>query len=244
MSSILTEALCEDFNPDLFLTDPDLTASYARDRTGSYFGLPLAVARPRATEDVAAIMVRCAELNLRVVPQGGLTGLVGAAVSDANEPEIVVLLDHALAIEIDPDEPLHVLQAQEQAAGCDYGRERMAGAGNADGDVLLRGRMHERSQFVFGTRLRLVPGDEGLVANPIAPVAARPQLRRRLLRHISHAVVPLDRRTSPVNRLTPKKLCCRAPLPLQVATWLCLRAEAISASNSSSRSIVTGFTRW
>jgi hypothetical protein len=121
MSSVLTEALCEDFNPDLFLTDPDLTASYARDRTGSYFGLPLAVARPRTTEDVAAIMVRCAELNLRVVPQGGLTGLVGAAVSDANEPEIVVLLDHALAIEVDADEPLHVLQAQEQAAGSTTG---------------------------------------------------------------------------------------------------------------------------
>src|ERR1700683_3994733 len=90
--------------------------------------------------------------------------------------------DHALAIEVDADEPLHVLQAQEQAAGCDYGRERMAGAGDADGDILLRGCMHERSQFVFGTRLRLVPPDEGLVANPIAPVAARPQLRRRLLR--------------------------------------------------------------
>ncbi len=39
MSSVLTEALCKDFNPDLFVTDPDLTASYARDRTGSYFGL-------------------------------------------------------------------------------------------------------------------------------------------------------------------------------------------------------------
>ena len=29
MSSALTEALCKDFNPDLFLTDPDLTASCA-----------------------------------------------------------------------------------------------------------------------------------------------------------------------------------------------------------------------
>ena len=139
-------------------------------------------------------MVRCAELNLRVALQGGLTGLVGAAVSDANEPEIVVLLDHAFAIEVDADEPLHVLQAQEQAAGCDYGRERMAGAGNADGDILLRGRMHERGQFVFGTRLRLVPGDEGLVANPVAPVPARPQLRRRRLRDVSHFVIPLTAR--------------------------------------------------
>ena len=114
MSSALTEALCKDFNPDLFLTDPDLTASYARDRTGSYFGRPLAVARPRTTADVAAIMVRGAELNLRAVPQGGLTGLVGAAVSDANEPEIVVLLDRMnLVRSVDP-----VGYAMVVEAGC------------------------------------------------------------------------------------------------------------------------------
>ena len=114
MSSDLTEALCKDFDPDLFLTDPDLTASYARDRTGSYFGLPLAVARPRATQDVAAIMVRCAKLNLRAVPQGGLTGLVGAGVSDVNEPEIVVLLDRMnLVRSVDP-----VGYAMVVEAGC------------------------------------------------------------------------------------------------------------------------------
>jgi FAD/FMN-containing dehydrogenase len=114
MSSALTEALCKDLNPDLFLTDPDLSASYVRDRTGSYFGLPLAVARPRTTEDVAAILVRCAELNLRAVPQGGLTGLVGAAVSDANEPEIVVLLDRMnLVRSVDP-----VGYAMVVEAGC------------------------------------------------------------------------------------------------------------------------------
>ncbi len=114
MSSAQTEALREGFNPDLFLTDPDLTASYARDRTGSYFGVPLAVARPRTTEEVAALMVRCAELSLRAVPQGGLTGLVGAAVSDANEPEIVVLLDRMNSVRsVDP-----VGYAMVVEAGC------------------------------------------------------------------------------------------------------------------------------
>jgi hypothetical protein len=54
--------------------------------------------------------------------------------------------------------------------------------------------MHKRGQFVFRTRLRLVLGDEGLVANPIAPVPARPQPRRRRLRDISHVVIPLTAR--------------------------------------------------
>src|SRR5208337_4022499 len=69
----------------------------------------------------------------------------------------------------------------------------MAGPGDADGKILSRGFAHERSQFVFRTRLRLVPGDEGLVANPVAPVAARPELRRRRLRDIGHISPPRPR---------------------------------------------------
>ena len=102
--------------------------------------------------------------------------------------------DDALAIEVGADEPLHVRQAQQQAAGCDDWCERMAGAGYADGKILTRSLAHERSQFVLRTRLRLVPGDEGLVANPIAPVAARPELRRRRVRDTNHVVIPLTAR--------------------------------------------------
>jgi FAD/FMN-containing dehydrogenase len=91
-------ALRAGFETDLFLTDPDITVSYARDRTGAYFGLPLAVARPRSTAELSAVMVRCAEIGVGVVPQGGLTGLVGAAVSNADDPEVVVLLDRMSAV--------------------------------------------------------------------------------------------------------------------------------------------------
>lgn len=92
------DALRAGFEPDLFITDPDITASYARDRTGAYFGLPLAVARPRSAEELSAIVIRAAELGIGMVPQGGLTGLVGAAVSDPDTPELVVLLDRMSAI--------------------------------------------------------------------------------------------------------------------------------------------------
>lgn len=86
------------FAPDLFVTDPDIMASYARDRTGGYFGMPLVVARPRSTAELSALMLRCADLNLGVVPQGGLTGLVGAGVSHPDQPEVVVLMDRMTAI--------------------------------------------------------------------------------------------------------------------------------------------------
>ncbi len=86
-------ALLEGFDRDLFVTDPDINASYALDRTKAYFGMPFAVARPRTAEELAAVVKRCVELGLGIVPQGGLTGLVGAAVSAADEAEVVVLLD-------------------------------------------------------------------------------------------------------------------------------------------------------
>ena len=47
-----------------------------------------------------------------IVPQGGSTGLVGAAVSDANEPEVVVLLDRMNAVRsIDPTGYAMVVEA-------------------------------------------------------------------------------------------------------------------------------------
>ena len=90
--------LRDGFSPDLFITDPDITASYARDRTGAYVGTPFAVARPHTAADLSAIMIRCGELSLGVVPQGGLTGLVGAGVSGAAEPEVVVILDRMTTV--------------------------------------------------------------------------------------------------------------------------------------------------
>ncbi len=101
--AVSLDALRRELAPDLFTADADFMASYARDRTGRYYGLPFAVARPRTTDEVAAVVRRCADLGLGVVPQGGLTGLVGAAVSDAEEPEVVVRLDRMNAVRsVDP----------------------------------------------------------------------------------------------------------------------------------------------
>jgi FAD/FMN-containing dehydrogenase len=97
------DALANGFAADVFTNDPEWMESYARDRTGRYYGLPFAVARPRTVDEVAAVVRRCVDLNLGIVPQGGLTGLVGAAVSDAEEPEVVMLLDRMNAVRsVDP----------------------------------------------------------------------------------------------------------------------------------------------
>ncbi|MFD5557847.1 FAD-binding oxidoreductase [Streptomyces sp. NPDC127068] len=61
-------------------TDPDVTASYARD-TASFCaaGVPAAVVLPRTVEQVQHVMRTATELRVPVVPQGARTGLSGGA---------------------------------------------------------------------------------------------------------------------------------------------------------------------
>ncbi|BCP55239.1 oxidoreductase [Kaistia sp. 32K] len=77
----------------MLLSDGADTDRYGRDWTGDHRGRPLAVALPRSVEEVSMLMRCCHELRLHVVPQGGLTGLVGAAVPSHPDGEVVVSLE-------------------------------------------------------------------------------------------------------------------------------------------------------
>ena len=97
------DRLIDELPPDLFVTSPEALEPYARDWTGDHYGLPLAVVRPRSVEDLSTLMRRCHDLRLPVLPQGGLTGLVGAAVAAPNRREVVVSLERMTAVRaIDP----------------------------------------------------------------------------------------------------------------------------------------------
>src|SRR6266700_1220533 len=74
------------------LTAAEDLARYSRDWSGDHFGRPLAVARPASVAEMSALMRRCHEERIPVVPQGGLTGLVGAAVA-ADGGEMVISLE-------------------------------------------------------------------------------------------------------------------------------------------------------
>ncbi len=74
------------------LTEAADLARYSRDWSGDHYGRPLAVARPSSVEEVSALMRFCHAERIPVVPQGGLTGLVGAAVA-TDGGEIVISLE-------------------------------------------------------------------------------------------------------------------------------------------------------
>jgi D-lactate dehydrogenase (cytochrome) len=67
-------------------------ATYATDWRRRYAGTPLVVVKPATTAEVAQIVRACADARAAIVPQGGNTGLCGAATPDASGSQIVLNL--------------------------------------------------------------------------------------------------------------------------------------------------------
>ncbi len=67
-------------------------APYLIDQRKDYLGRAPMVVRPASTEEVSKILVICNETGTKVVPQGGNTGLVGAATPDDTGDQILISL--------------------------------------------------------------------------------------------------------------------------------------------------------
>jgi FAD/FMN-containing dehydrogenase len=66
---------------------------YVVDWRGRYRGRARAVVKPGSTQEVAAVVKLCAQRGIAITPQGGNTGMCGAATPDAAERNIVIRLD-------------------------------------------------------------------------------------------------------------------------------------------------------
>jgi FAD/FMN-containing dehydrogenase len=78
--------------PAGLITSPTEVAPYATDWRKRYFGKPAAVVRPASTAEVIEVVRACADSRTAIVPQGGNTGLCGAATPDASGTQIVLNL--------------------------------------------------------------------------------------------------------------------------------------------------------
>ncbi len=78
--------------PANLLADAAAMAPHLVDWRGHYHGKARAVARPGSTAEVAALMRLCAQHRVPVVPQGGNTGMAGAATPDATGRALVICL--------------------------------------------------------------------------------------------------------------------------------------------------------
>src|SRR6266581_8077754 len=85
------------FDATTVLTGADIDVRYHTDIAGVAADPPLAVMRPRTTEDVSRFLAMCHRSRVPVTTQGGMTGLVGATTPMAGE--IVLAMERMNAIE-------------------------------------------------------------------------------------------------------------------------------------------------
>lgn len=88
----IIERLAAIVGADDVLTDDRDQEGYAVDWRRKFFGKPLAVVRPKSTEEVAAVVRLCSDALIAIVPQGGNTSLCGGATPDQSRNQIIISL--------------------------------------------------------------------------------------------------------------------------------------------------------
>jgi FAD/FMN-containing dehydrogenase len=84
--------------PTAVLHDSNDYGRYVHDWAGDTLGVPLAVVRPKDTAQVSSVVRYCHEHSIRMIAQGGHTGLVGGALPDNQWPELVISLERMTQI--------------------------------------------------------------------------------------------------------------------------------------------------
>jgi len=97
MPAAIIDDLRATFDATTVLTGADIDARYHTDMAGIPVAPPLAVMRPRSTEDVSKFLKLCHEARVPVTTQGGMTGLVRATMPLPGE--IVLSMERMSAIE-------------------------------------------------------------------------------------------------------------------------------------------------
>ena len=125
MSADALEGLIAELPEGAVVTDPDILESYRQDRAfDPSAGTPLAVIRPRTTEDVQAVLRWATANKIAVVPRGMGTGLSGGAT--ALDGAIVLTTEKMRDITVDPVTRTAVVQpgllnAEVKKAVAEYG---------------------------------------------------------------------------------------------------------------------------
>ena len=94
------------------ITDARDVAPYCTDWRERYFGQAIAVVRPGATDEVAAVVKACIKHQVSIVPQGGNTGMCGGATPDKSGKQIVLSLQRMNQVrQVDPHNATMTLEA-------------------------------------------------------------------------------------------------------------------------------------
>lgn len=185
-------ALRQELGDAEVLTSEQISEKYLRDWSDERGGIPLAVVRPRNTQQVAQVLRVCHAHGQAVTPQGGLTGLAGGAVP--SQGSVVLSMERMSGITaIDTDSatltvlagtPLQVIQEAAQQAGFFYaldlgsrGSCQIGGnlSTNAGGNRVIRYGMAR--ELVLGLEVVLADGTVLSMLNQMVKNNAGPDLK-------------------------------------------------------------------
>ncbi|MBL8630288.1 MAG: FAD-binding oxidoreductase [Rhodospirillaceae bacterium] len=92
LDAALKSQLTEIVGVKAAISDVAEMAPYLHEERGLYHGKAALVLRPGSTAEVAAIVKACAKAKVRIIPQGGNTGLCGGAVANDDVSDVIVNL--------------------------------------------------------------------------------------------------------------------------------------------------------
>jgi len=211
---------------DAVTSGPDIEVRHLSDWTvtASADAAPLAVAYPRSTEEVASILRACNAQGVPVVPQGGLTGLVGGATPVAgcvalslSRMRAVEEVDAAAAtMTVQAGVPLQVIQEAADAVGLlfplDIGSRGSCVIGgnvstNAGGNRVLR----------YGMARDLVLGLEAVLADGTVMTSLNKMQKNNAGYDLKHLFIGSEGTLGVVTRLVLRLF----PRPASICTAFC-----------------------
>lgn len=170
----LLEELQEIVGPGGWSTDPEELQPMLTEWRGVYEGRTAILVKPKTTEEVAAIVRACAAAGVAIVPQGGNTGMCGAAVPDASGEQVLVSLSRMhRVLEVDAQNFSMVVEggcilASAQEAARKVGRYFPLSLG-AEGTCQVGGNIATNAGGInvgrYGTARPLVLGLEVVLAD-------------------------------------------------------------------------------
>ncbi|MCM2342626.1 FAD-binding oxidoreductase [Rhodoferax sp.] len=185
-------ALQQELGATEVLSGDQISAKYLKDWSDERGGIPLALVRPRNTQQVAQVLRICHVHGQAVTPQGGLTGLAGGAVP--SEGSVVLSMERMSGITaIDTGSatmtvlagtPLQVIQEAAQQAGFFYALDLGARGScqiggnlstNAGGNRVIRYGMAR--ELVLGLEVVLADGTVLSMLNQMVKNNAGPDLK-------------------------------------------------------------------
>lgn len=154
------------------ILDQDLLEGYSNDWSAITAQIPLALIKPSSSKQVSQVMKYCNEQGIKIVIQGGRTGLCGGATPKANEVALslermnhIIDIDvHAMTMTVEAGATLEQVQIKAQELGLQFPLDLSArgnctiggnAATNAGGNRVIK----------YGMMRDLVLGIEAVIPN-------------------------------------------------------------------------------